>query len=106
MSGTQKEIMRIYKFQFGELRKSEFHGGKIIMNKRTAGVMFCLIAGELFAIRYIVAALFMSGVSSWNAMNFAAGLEYQGNGLLIFSIISLVVGIVYLVRAEIEDKRK
>ena len=48
----------------------------------------------------------MSGVSSWNAMNFAAGLEYQGNGLLIFSIISLVVGIVYLVRAEIEDKRK
>ena len=49
------------------------------MNKRTAGVMFCLIAG---------------------------GLEYQGNGLLIFSIISLVVGIVYLVRAEIEDKRK
>ena len=51
------------------------------MNKRTAGVMFCLIAGELFAIRYIVAALFMSGVSSWNAMNFAAGLEYQGNGL-------------------------
>ena len=76
------------------------------MSKRTAGVMFCLIAGGLFAIRYIVAALFMSGVSSWNAMNFAAGLEYQGNGLLIFSIISLVVGIVYLVRAEIEDKRK
>lgn len=54
------------------------------MNKRIAGVMFCLIAGGLFAIRYIVAALFMSGVSSWNAMNFAAGLEYQGNGLLIF----------------------
>lgn len=76
------------------------------MNKRTAGVMFCLIAGVLFAIRYIVAALFMSGVLSWNAMIFAAGLEYQGNGLLIFSIISLVVGIVYLVRAEIEDKRK
>ena len=49
------------------------------MNKRTAGVMFCLIAGVLFAIRYIVAALFMSGVSSWNAMIFAAGLEYQGN---------------------------
>ena len=88
------------------MRKSEFHGGKIIMNKRTAGVMFCLIAGELFAIRYIVAALFMSGVSSWNATIFAAGLEYQGNGLLISSIISLVVGIVYLVRAEIEDKRK
>lgn len=37
------------------------------MSKRTAGVMFCLIAGGLFAIRYIVAALFMSGVSSWNA---------------------------------------
>lgn len=76
------------------------------MNKRATGVMFCLIAGLLIAARYIVAALFMSGITSWNAGLFAAGLEYQGNGLLICSIISLVAGVIYLVRAEIEDKRK
>lgn len=36
------------------------------MNKRGAGVSFCFMATILFSIRYISAAIFGSGVSSWD----------------------------------------
>lgn len=76
------------------------------MNKRGTGAIFCLIAGLLFSARYITAAIFMSNVASWDSVLFAAGLEYQGNSLLIFSGISFVLGVIYLVWGEIEDRRK
>lgn len=79
-------------------------GGKK-MNKRGTGAIFCLIGSLLFIARYITAAIFMSNVSSWDSMLFAAGLEYQGYGLLIFSVISLVIGVIYLVWAEIEERK-
>lgn len=75
------------------------------MNRRGTGAIFCLIAALLFAARYITAAIFMSGGSSWDSSLFSAGLEYQGLGLMILSIISLIVGISYLVWAEIKDKK-
>lgn len=75
------------------------------MNKRGAGVIFCFIAGLLLAARYLTAAIFMSNVNSWDAALFAAGLAYQGNELLIFSIISLVAGIGYLIWAEIKERK-
>ena len=75
------------------------------MNRRITGAIFCLIAGLLFAARYIAAAVFMSNVSSWDSDLFAAGLEHQGPALLILSIISLIAGIIYLVWAEMEDRR-
>lgn len=45
------------------------------MNRRGAGVVFCLIAAVLFSARYIAAAIFMSGAQSWDGMLFAYGLE-------------------------------
>lgn len=75
------------------------------MNKRGTGAIFCLIGSILFAARYITAAIFMSNVSSWDSMLFAEGLEYQGYGLLVFSVISLIIGAVYLVWAEIEERK-
>ena len=76
------------------------------MNKRGAGAVFCLIASLLFAARYLVAAIFMSNVSSWSDDLFAVGLEYQGSGLLILSIVGFAAGIFYLVWAEMEEKGK
>lgn len=76
------------------------------MNKRAAGVMFCLIAAILFTSRYIVVAIFVSGVSSWNSELFKAGLSYVGTPLLTLSVISLIVGIGYLILAEISDNKK
>lgn len=75
------------------------------MNKRGTGAIFCLTAGILFSARYITAAIFMSNIASWDEALFAAGLEYQGDALLIFSIISFAIGIIYLVRSEIEERK-
>ena len=71
-----------------------------MMNRRAAGVCFCAIAAVLFATRYITAAIFGSGVVSWDAGLFRAMLEYVGTPLLTLSILSLVVGIAYLVFSE------
>ena len=75
------------------------------MNRRGTGAIFCLIGALLFAARYITVAIFMSNVSSWDSMLFASGLESQGNGLLILSILSFIAGIVYLVWAEIGERK-
>ncbi len=48
------------------------------MNKRGTGAVFCLVAAILFAKRYIAAAIFISGVSSWDSALFKAGLQYVG----------------------------
>ena len=45
------------------------------MNKRGVGAIFCLIASILFSARYIAAAIFMSGVLSWDAGLFQADLN-------------------------------
>lgn len=75
------------------------------MNKRGTGTIFCLIASLLFSARYITVAIFMSNTASWDNELFALGLEYQGNALLVFSIISLIIGITYLVWAEIDERK-
>lgn len=76
------------------------------MNKRGVGVIFCLISSILFSTRYIAAAIFMSGVLSWDKGLFDAGLEYVGTPLLFLSILSLIVGIIYLVWEENLHEKK
>ncbi|MDW7671503.1 MAG: hypothetical protein SCK57_07395 [Bacillota bacterium] len=72
------------------------------MSRRSAGVSFCFIAAFLFSMRYISAAIFGSGVSSWNSWLFSAMLDYTGYTLVVLSLVSLGVGIAYLVLAENE----
>ena len=82
-------------------------GGCKMINK-IVGVIFCLISAILMAARYLSAAIFMSGVCSWDAELFSAGLEYVGYPLLIGSIISLIVGIAFLgyeINQEIKNKK-
>ena len=76
------------------------------MNNKGAGVVFCLIAAVLTAARYIAAAVFMSNVTSWNAELFQCGLDYVGSPLKIMAVISLIVGIVFLVLGVCQDLRK
>lgn len=75
------------------------------MNRRAAGVCFCAIAAVLFAARYLTAAIFGSGVMSWDAGLFRAMLEYVGTPLLTLSILSLVAGIAYLIFSEIKKEK-
>jgi hypothetical protein len=76
------------------------HSGVTVMNRRATGVVFIAIAAFLFATRYIAAAIFGSGVRSWEAGLFDAMLAYVGPELPILSAVSLLIGIVYLIRAE------
>ena len=68
-------------------------------------MIFCLIAGLLYATKYLTAAIFMSGVNKWDESLFQSGLLCVGNGLSVFSLISLFIGIAYLVWAEIDEYR-
>ena len=73
------------------------------MNRRGTGVVFCLIAALLFSARFISAAIWGSGVTTWSGEIFDAMYNNIGNRLTIASAISLIVGIVYLVWAEIKN---
>lgn len=74
------------------------------MGKRGTGVAFCFISAFLFSMKYISAAIFGSNISSWNSELFASMLEYVGNGLNTASVISLWIGIIYLVSAEFGER--
>ena len=74
------------------------------MSRRSAGVTFCGIAAFLFSVRYISAAIFGAGHTSWSAELFTGLLNYVGSGLLISSVIFVLVGVFYLVLAEIKKE--
>ena len=69
------------------------------MERRPVGLGFCGIAAFLFAARYLSAAIYGSAVASGGAP-FNAFLQSVGGGLLVLSVISLFVGVVYLVWGE------
>ncbi|WP_339250902.1 hypothetical protein NSQ43_13220 [Sporosarcina sp. FSL W8-0480] len=77
------------------------------MTKRGAGIAFVAISALLISVKYISAAIFGSGVSSWDKELFDAMLSYVGNTLNIFSLLSLLVGVSYIAWGEYEElKRK
>lgn len=73
------------------------------MNKRGTGVIFILISAILFSTKYISAAIFGSGVASWDEELFRSMLSYIGTPLSTFSILALLVGAAYICRGEFED---
>jgi hypothetical protein len=75
------------------------------MNRRAAGVVFIAIAAFLFASRYIAAAIFGSNLASWSRELFEAMLINVGDAPTQLAAISLAIGIVYLVWAELADLR-
>lgn len=70
--------------------------GEKMMNNKGVGAVFCLIASVLMAARYVSAAIFMSGVASWDSALFRAGLEYIGPALPTAAVAALAVGVVFL----------
>lgn len=73
------------------------------MNKRGTGVAFIAIAAFLFSAKYISAAIFGSGLASYNKDLFNAMLEYVGFPLNICSIIALILGLAYIGWGEYEE---
>lgn len=75
------------------------------MNNKGVGAVFCLIAAILTAARYLSAAIFMSGVVSWNSSLFQAGLSYVGSTLQILAILALAAGLVFLAVGILQDRK-
>lgn len=76
------------------------------MNNKGIGTIFCLISAMLMCTRYIVVAIFMSGVSSWDSDLFANGLEFIGSPLKIASVLALITGIIFLSVGIYQDLKK
>jgi len=75
------------------------------MGRRFVGAIFCLISAILFASRYIASALFLSSATAYHKELFEGVLDNIGTTLLWLSITSLIVGIVYLIWAEVRDMK-
>lgn len=73
------------------------------MSRRVTGTIFISIAAFLYGIRYVSAALLGSGSFDGTEEMFNVLLTSVGTKLIFFSKLSLIVGIVYLIWAEIED---
>ena len=73
------------------------------MSRRGVGFGFCAVAAFLFATRYVCAAIFGSGVTSWDQELFHGMYINVGSGLTTAAVISLVVGIAYLIVGELLD---
>ncbi|MEC0244181.1 hypothetical protein P4H66_30680 [Paenibacillus dokdonensis] len=70
------------------------------MNRRGAGVVFVAIAAFLLGIRYLTAVMLLPGNNGWSWDYYHEILAKSGGTLLTLSILSLVVGIIYLVLAD------
>ncbi len=75
------------------------------MNRRAAGTVFCAIAAFLYGCRYVATAILMSNSAEWSKEIVNQFLSYIGSPLLIASIISLIVGAIYLYMGELESRR-
>ena len=72
------------------------------MSRRTTGTILLFISALLYATRYLSAAIFGSGISSWSQELFRAMLINVGKEPAVFSAISLIAGLAYLIWAEVE----
>ena len=71
------------------------------MSRRTTGVSFIAISAFLYGIRFIAAAIYSEGLTSWDAVMFKTFLNYVDQGLTTTSVIALALGAAYLVWAEL-----
>lgn len=73
------------------------------MHRRSAGISFIFISAFLNSVRYLTAAIYGSSTTNYSETFFKVVLDSIGNDLLNFAVITLIVGIAYLLWAEIEE---
>lgn len=67
------------------------------MIKSILGSVFLLISAIFYSTRYICASIGASNSDTWSVEEFNVLLENVPNNLLILSIISLLIGLVFIV---------
>ena len=74
------------------------------MSRRTSGTIFCAISAFLFSSRYFCAAIQCIGKTGWASNQIPTRLTGLGS-LQFLGVVALVVGIIYLIAAEVVEKR-
>jgi H+/Cl- antiporter ClcA len=70
------------------------------VSRRTTGALLLVIAAFLYGVRYLSAAIFGSGITSWNSDLFQEMLNYVGTAPRNWSLVALILGLFYLMWAE------
>jgi hypothetical protein len=76
------------------------------MSRRLAGVAFIVVAALLYITRFFAAAIWGGNFSTWSSQNFRYLLSYVDQGLTTWSIVALVIGLLYLLWAEISEIKR
>jgi hypothetical protein len=76
------------------------------MSRRATGVSLIAISVLIYIARMLAAAISGSGLNTLSDNVFQTLLDNVGQEPVIFSIIALIAGLVYLLLAEVDDYRK
>ena len=74
------------------------------MSRRASGTVFCAISAFLLASCYLCTAIQCAGKTSWSSQHFRDCLRVT-DSLQFLGVVALVVGILYLIAAEVVEKR-
>lgn len=75
------------------------------MNRRGTGTVFCSVGAFLLACRYIAAAILCSNRQGVNDIIYGNMLGYVGTPLKTLGILCIIIGISYLLWAEISNEK-
>ena len=75
------------------------------LTRKAVGISLIGISASLYSARFLTAAIWGSGVSSWNGDLFRAMLQYTGSDLRTWAAVALLAGIAYLVWGELAERK-
>jgi hypothetical protein len=78
---------------------------KIIMTRRSTGNTLIAISALLYSTHRLTAAIYGSSTTGWDSDFYQALLEYVGQELLVWSLVALIAGILYLIWAEVYEMK-
>ncbi|WP_040982898.1 hypothetical protein [Oceanobacillus jeddahense] len=75
------------------------------MDKSLIGSLLLLISAIFYATRYISGSILMINSGEWSQEEYSLYLTYIPSGLMIFTVISLILGIVLIVWEYIKPQK-
>lgn len=76
------------------------------MDRNGSGTRLIILSGILEGIKYLSAAIYMSGSASQSRELFESGLKYVGMKLDVFAAAALLLGAAIIVYEEFERRTK
>ncbi|MBQ1922472.1 MAG: hypothetical protein II189_01470 [Lachnospiraceae bacterium] len=73
--------------------------------KIVAGSIFVVAAAILYCCPYICSAIYTSWLNEYSSETIQQGFAWIGGHFTLFAIISLLLGVFYIIRGELEDLR-